>query len=105
MASKKRKMTKRQLLNALLENEEKKIKLEESQQRLWNRGNRIEEEREKLEKELKEVILNEQEKNGGSSYEIEGPIVYKGHAFTYTKRNAYAYDSAKGFKITPAKLV
>jgi hypothetical protein len=104
MTVKKRKMTKRQLLNALLENEEKKIKLKESRKRLYARETKLKDERDELEKNLKEIILMEQEKNGGSEYYVEGPIVFKGNAFTYKEEDRWS-SSSEYVEITTANLL
>jgi len=81
---KKRKLTKRQILNELLAVKEKQEKVYASQLRLSNREETLDDQKMKLADELKEICLKERVKNGNQSkyFGDEDPILFKNHVFT-----------------------
>ena len=93
---KKRKLTKRQILNELLVVEEKKDKYNASLTRLYARGTKLDDQKNDLAKQLDAACREEAKKNGGSwdsypDYERE-PIIFKQHIFELSNsrwRNDY----------------
>jgi len=88
-------MTKRQVLNALLDVEEERKKIKASQIRLENRESRYEDKREGLSKQLAAVLKKEQEKEGIDTWHTPDPVLYKNHTFAPTT----------GSRWSPAKCV
>lgn len=85
---KKRKMTKRQLLNALLDNDETKRKLYESQKRIWSREEKLDEHRQELSEQLSNICYKEQHTEG-KPYPGASPIVFKKHVFKVRGKTGY----------------
>lgn len=89
---KKKALTKRQVLNELLIVEERKCKHDESQTRLYRRGEKLDDMRSDLVTQLEKLCIKEQVKEGDTHPEqsIKGPILYKKHVFTLV-RNTYGF--------------
>ena len=85
----KRKITKRQLLNALLEADEAQKKIDESQARLWKREERLNAKREDLSNQLSNILYDERKKTGAS----KEPIIYKGHMFDVQGKTTWSSAS------------
>jgi len=81
----KRKLTKRQLLNELLDAEEAQKKITASELRLENRERRLDKKREQLSSELANILFDERVKSG----EKKAPIIYKQHMFNVRGRSTY----------------
>ena len=82
---KQRKLTKRQLLNALLDAEEAQKKITASEYRLAAREERLDKKRERLSAELANILYDERAKTG----EKKEPIIFKNHMFDVRARSAY----------------
>ena len=80
-------MTKRQLLNALLDANEVQAKIDASQKRLWSRGEKLNDVREDLAHELFNILWEEEKKSGINV--TSEPIVFKNHMFAVTERRRY----------------
>ncbi len=80
-------MTKRQVLNALLEVKEKKDKLYESQKRLWSREEKLDESHADLADKLSNIDYDERLKAGGINQQ---PIVFKGCVFNVIGKRSYS---------------
>lgn len=80
-----RKLTKRQLLNALLDAEEKQDKIRASGGRLLVRENKLRKVKEEFSEQLAK-ILQKENKEAGDDEDDHEPIVFKQHMFqvTYT---------------------
>lgn len=89
----KRKMTKRQLLNAVLDAEEAKAKIDASQARLSLRSSKLRTHKEDLSKQLSELLYKDRKKSGLGEYDEEEPIVFKQHVFAVT--TDYLYGSRR----------
>lgn len=77
----KRKLTKRQILNELLEVHSRQLKLRESQDRLSARKNKEFINRNELAGELEILCKAEAKKNGEEDFDVEEPILFKSHVF------------------------
>jgi hypothetical protein len=92
MMTKKRKMTKRQILTALIENQEKKEKLDESYARLGVREDKLHEQKKNLKAELRERITEERKKMGVGDIGLPDPIIYKGKVFTFVQSRTWGEE-------------
>jgi len=97
----KKKLTKRQILTELLDVEEKKAKYEQSLQRVYKRGEKLDDIRNDLTEQLKTISYQEIRKAGGNPHEdAPEPILYKGHVFSLVK-GRWGED----FKISSVKAI
>jgi len=76
-----RKLTKRQVLNALLEAEEERKKISDAYKRLKRRENKFLDNHSELTRALYTILQKEYEKNGKDIEEELVPIVFKNHSF------------------------
>jgi len=86
---KRKKLTKRQLLNELLVAEEAQKKIDASTARLWKREKVLNKKREKLSHELSEILYEERKASG----EKKEPIIYKSHMFDISGRTGWGTAS------------
>lgn len=104
MATKKKALTKRQILNELLLVEEKIEKHGESQARLWSRGEKLDDTRKALVEQLKVMGVKEQRKEGVQfpARSIKEPILFKKHVFAEIDNN---YGNGTHLSIKAIKVV
>jgi len=99
---KRKKLTKRQILNELLTLEDKKAALSASQDRLWERSGKLTNAHKKLAGELEEICIADAKKQGVSE-DFEEPILFKQHVFTvepggYSNRTTVSIQGTKNVK-------
>lgn len=101
---KKKALTKRQILNELLIVEEKNAKYEASLQRVYRRGEKIDDKRRDLVGQLESICIKEQQKDGVRypQVSIPEPILYKKHVFASIKTGC---GGGTHFSIKPVKAI
>lgn len=76
----KRQMTKRQVLNALLDATETQQKIDNSQRRICAREEKLNKLKKDLSQQLLDIVVTEKERNDDTT--PRSPIVFKNHVFT-----------------------
>jgi len=99
---KRKKLTKRQILNELLVLEDKNTALDASQARLWERQVKLTSAHKRLAGELEEICIADAKKQGFSE-NFEEPILFKQHVFTvepggYSGRTTVTIQGTKNVK-------
>jgi hypothetical protein len=92
---KQKKMTKRQVLDGLLAIEEERKKIKIVEERLDRREQRYIDKREKLSKQLADILREEQKKNGEDTWRAPDPVLYKNHTFAPSSGGRYDHPKCE----------
>ena len=98
-----KKMTKRQVLDALLGIEEERKKIKIVEERLDRREQRYIDKRKKLSKQLADILREEQKKAGVEMWKTPDPVLYKNHTFSPSGGGRYNHPKCEIRRVKSVK--